>query len=311
MDGKPKIPILLTNDDGIKAEGLLAMARCLLKTGRYDPRVVCPSTQQSGVSQSITIWAPLYATEYELPGELKSVPAFMVDGTPADCVKLALTAVYKGWRPTLVFSGINQGLNTGLSLLYSGTVAGATEGTINNIPSVAASLDFSPKFPVIHYDTAAELLVPIMDNIVGLLEKEVEEGKGKEGGERERERKGTVFDSKVIFNINIPNLEKSQIKGNKLTRQGQTGWNEWHEEVFEEVKSEGEGEGEIFMNEVGKKKRKFKLRGKMKLIDEDEDVDLVAVKNGWVSITPLGLYRVTLEHQKVVEEIRGWKFCGE
>ena len=140
--------ILLTNDDGIYAPGLAAMEQALARLG--DVTVVAPAIEQSGVGHSITFLSPLMAAE-AFDGERRR--GWAVEGSPADCVKLAIGR-FCPQRPDLVVSGINGGFNIGINVLYSGTVAGATEGALFGIPSVAVSLEYDerPKF-----DAAAAL----------------------------------------------------------------------------------------------------------------------------------------------------------
>ena len=144
------VQILLTNDDGIYAPGLAAMEKVLARLG--DVTVVAPAIEQSGVGHSITFLSPLMAAE-AFDGERRR--GWAVEGSPADCVKLAIGR-FCPRRPDLIVSGINGGFNIGINVLYSGTVAGATEGALFGIPSVAVSLEYDerPKF-----DKAAELAV--------------------------------------------------------------------------------------------------------------------------------------------------------
>lgn len=128
--------ILLTNDDGIHAEGIRALERELQSLG--DVSLVAPATEQSGVAHSITFLRPLVATEIFEAGRHRG---WAVDGSPADCVKLGVTK-FCPRRPDLVVSGINGGLNAGINVLYSGTVAAAIEGAFFGIPSVAVSLEY-------------------------------------------------------------------------------------------------------------------------------------------------------------------------
>jgi 5'-nucleotidase len=148
--------ILLTNDDGIYAPGLAAMERALAPLGEVT--VVAPATEQSGVGHSITFLTPLMAQEI-FDGERRR---WAVDGSPADCVKLAI-GEFCPRRPDLVVSGINGGFNIGINVLYSGTVAGATEGALFGIPSVAVSLEYDER-P--QFDRAAELAVRLIEQIV-------------------------------------------------------------------------------------------------------------------------------------------------
>lgn len=149
--------ILLTNDDGIYAPGLAAMERQLRRLGEVC--VVAPATEQSGVGHSITYLTPLIVKEVFL-GEQPW--GWAVEGSPADCVKLAVSE-FCPRRPDLVVSGINLGLNAGINVLYSGTVAAAIEGAFFEITSVAVSLEFSEQAP---FDPAAALARSIIEQIL-------------------------------------------------------------------------------------------------------------------------------------------------
>ena len=144
---------LLTNDDGIYAPGLAAMERALKELG--DVLVAAPSTEQSGVSQSITFLRPLVG---HLVRDGDRLRGYAIDGTPADCVKLAVTQ-YCDLRPDVIVSGINGGLNAGINILYSGTVGAAMEGALFGIPSFAVSLEWDdhPKF-----DLAAKYAIQLI-----------------------------------------------------------------------------------------------------------------------------------------------------
>ncbi len=128
--------ILLTNDDGIYAPGLRALEREFAALGEV--YVVAPATEQSGVGHSITYLSPLIVNEL-FEGDQRR--GWAVEGSPADCVKLGLFECCPR-RPDLVVSGINGGLNAGINVLYSGTVAAAIEGAFFGITSVAVSLEF-------------------------------------------------------------------------------------------------------------------------------------------------------------------------
>ncbi|MFM7844632.1 MAG: 5'/3'-nucleotidase SurE [Planctomycetota bacterium] len=128
--------ILLTNDDGIHAPGLAALERELRQLGEVT--VVAPATEQSGVGHSITFLRPLVCKEV-FDGERRR--GWAVEGSPADCVKIGIFEFFQE-RPDLVVSGINGGLNAGINVLYSGTVAAAIEGAFFGIPSIAVSLEF-------------------------------------------------------------------------------------------------------------------------------------------------------------------------
>jgi len=131
--------ILLVNDDGIAAEGILALIKELSK--EHQIVVAAPARQQSGMSHALTVRQDI-VVEHELKLEEKfGIEAWKIDGTPADCVKLYLEALKekKDW-PDLVISGINDGANLGTDVVYSGTVGAAVEGYLHQIPSLAVSL---------------------------------------------------------------------------------------------------------------------------------------------------------------------------
>jgi 5'-nucleotidase len=129
--------ILISNDDGIYAPGIRALAKAM--QGIAEIVVVAPDVEQSAVGHGITVRRPLRFRKTNVPG-LEGVTAYRVDGTPADCVVLG---VHKLGRPDLVVSGINHGPNLGNDLTHSGTFAAALEGTHLGIPSIAFSLQFS------------------------------------------------------------------------------------------------------------------------------------------------------------------------
>lgn len=129
------VHILLTNDDGFDAPGLVVLRRALAELGEIS--LVAPEVEQSGMAHSITYLRPLFVHEVTHDGR----HGWVVNGTPADCVKLAVTQLCQP-RPDLVVSGINHGLNAGINVLYSGTVAAAVEGAFFGIPSMAISLEY-------------------------------------------------------------------------------------------------------------------------------------------------------------------------
>ena len=128
--------ILLTNDDGIYAEGIYAAYKELSKIA--DVTVVAPDSEQSSVGHGITLFYPLFAKKISPKNHFDG---YAISGKPADCVKFAVSVLLKGKKPDLVISGINFGGNDGCSVFYSGTVAGAREGTLMGINSFAVSLD--------------------------------------------------------------------------------------------------------------------------------------------------------------------------
>jgi 5'-nucleotidase len=151
------VQILLTNDDGIHAPGLAAMERELRQLG--DVCVVAPAHEQSGVSHSITFLSPLICQEVYDDERRRG---WAVEGSPADCVKIGVFE-FSPQRPNLIVSGINGGLNAGINVLYSGTVAAAIEGSFFGITSVAVSLEFDEHA---QFAKAARLARQIIEQIV-------------------------------------------------------------------------------------------------------------------------------------------------
>jgi 5'-nucleotidase len=128
--------ILVTNDDGVRSDGIHALAQALQHLGQVT--VVAPQNEASAIGHALTLRRPLRM-------ELLSERVYQVDGTPTDCVNIAVTQLYdpRGIKPDLVVSGINMGCNLGDDVTYSGTVAGALEGALLGIPSIAVSLERS------------------------------------------------------------------------------------------------------------------------------------------------------------------------
>jgi 5'-nucleotidase len=170
--------ILLTNDDGIYAPGLTALEQALSKLG--DVVVVAPATEQSGVGHAITFLMPLVCKEV-FDGDRRR--GWAVEGSPADCVKLGVFEFCRR-RPDLVVSGINGGLNAGINVLYSGTVAAAIEGAFFGITSVAVSLEFDEHA---QYEKAARLAGGVIGQIL--------------------KQKGQAAQ---LFNLNIPTAAMQQ-----------------------------------------------------------------------------------------------------
>src|SRR4051812_29595880 len=151
--------ILLTNDDGIHAPGLLALYRQLVQLGEV--QVVAPETVQSASGHGITISTPLLTNRVRVQDVFDGIA---VDGRPADCVKLAVDQLLPR-RPDLVVSGMNSGVNVGINVIYSGTVAAAIEGAFLGIPSIAVSLMLKNEIAP-DYDRASIYSLEIIREIV-------------------------------------------------------------------------------------------------------------------------------------------------
>jgi 5'-nucleotidase len=149
--------VLLTNDDGILAPGLVAMYRELAKLGQVS--VAAPDSAQSASAHAITVNAPLSVSRIHIQNTFFG---YSVSGRPADCVKLAVSELVVP-RPDLVVSGINDGANVSINVLYSGTVAAAAEGALLGIPSIAVSMEHSGE---LDFDRAARIARRIIERIV-------------------------------------------------------------------------------------------------------------------------------------------------
>jgi 5'-nucleotidase len=183
------VRILLTNDDGVFAPGLRALRKELLRLG--DVTVVAPAQEQSGVGHSITLYNPLVVKPVD--DEEGRVLGYMVEGSPADSVKLAIYELLPE-PPDLVVSGINSGNNAGINVLYSGTVAAAIEGAFFEVTSIAVSLEAAEHFD---YPRAAKHAGRIIDQILA-----------------NRPARGT------LFNVNIPSHVRGEPRGVKVVPMG-------------------------------------------------------------------------------------------
>ena len=190
--------ILVTNDDGIDSPGIHELSEVMKSFGKVD--VIAPSSQQSAVGHALTIENPLRAHSYSLNGNKLGTA---VNGTPSDCVKLGISSLLDE-KPDLVVSGINFGKNTSINIIYSGTVAAATEGMLIGIPSIAVSLDsWSHSADPKH---AAKILKKIIKPILDF----------------------GIF-PKSLININIPYLPEDKIKGIKITSLSNSVWKDNYE----------------------------------------------------------------------------------
>ena len=155
--------ILLTNDDGIRAPGLVAMYRELAGAAGHEVDVIAPETVQSATGHGITMATPLLTTRVQVEDAFEGVA---VDGRPADCVKLAIDQLCKR-RPDLVVSGMNSGTNVGINVIYSGTVAAAIEAGFLGVPAIALSLYLRNEIET-NYARAAKYARRTIDQILKL-----------------------------------------------------------------------------------------------------------------------------------------------
>ena len=231
--------ILITNDDGIFAEGIIELAKAISKIANVC--VVAPDSQKSAIGHAITMHHPLRVTKTHIGDNIE---AYAVSGTPADCIKLGVEVIAKDRHIDLILSGINNGPNLGTDVIYSGTVSGAIEGLVQDKPSIAISYN---KFNVSNevYKKACSHVVAIINDLKSKLD----------------------LLNDCILNINIPDTD---IKGYKVTKLG----NRKYENAFEER-----------IDPMGRKY--YWMGGKLRELPQDPDSDVVAIDDGYISITPL------------------------
>ncbi len=246
--------ILLSNDDGHQAPGLKIMATCLEKLGSLT--VVVPDRNRSAASNSLTLSRPLNA-------RITDNGYYKVDGTPTDCVHLAISGIMSV-EPDIVVSGPNDGPNMGDDVLYSGTVAAATEGRFLGLPAIAVSM-VKPggRSEPEHFETACWAIEKI---IAGLQQ--------------------TPLTEDTILNVNVPDIPSGQIKGFQSTRLGNRHKSEG---VIKQINPRGESV--YWVGPPGDEQ------------DAGEGTDFYAVKNGFVSVTPL---QIDLTRYDSLQNLKQW-----
>ena len=242
--------LLLSNDDGIHAIGLKLLADSLASLGEIT--VVAPNRNRSASSNSLTLDRPIRAQEMKKNW-------YSVDGTPTDCVHLAITGLIKD-EPNIVVSGINAGANLGDDVIYSGTVAAAMEGRFLGLPAVAISVtSFQPRF----LDDAAQVSLEMISKLAT-----------------------TQLPSDVIININIPDLPKNELQGVQATRLGN------RHKAEPVIRSEDpRGKPIYWVGAAGPEQ------------DAGQGTDFHAIKNGYVSVSPMHL---DLTHYNVMQAVSDW-----
>jgi 5'-nucleotidase len=230
--------ILLTNDDGIYSKGISTLYNKLTKIAEVT--VVAPITEQSAVGHAITISDPIKITEVY---KKDMFFGYGIHGTPSDCVKLAFDHILKE-KPDWVVSGINHGANLASNVIYSGTVSAATEGAMLGVKSIAVSLA-SKSYK--NFEVAADFIPYFIKNI-------------------------TAFHIKdnALFNINIPPVEKNEIKGWKFTKQGTS-------KFLDTLEKRIDPRGNIY----------FWLTGENQDINFFDESDDYAINSNFISVTPL------------------------
>lgn len=252
--------ILITNDDGVNAPGLLALVREMQPLGKVS--IVAPDHNWSASGHVKTLHRPLRVKETLLDD---GTPAFACDGAPSDCVALALLGLLPE-KVDMVVSGINPNANIGHDVTYSGTVTAAMEAVIWGKVGLSVSLD-SPENHIgtLDYSTAARVGRIVAENVI---------------------REG--LDANTLLNINVPYLLYDQLKGFSITRQG---LRIYRDELVRRLDPRG--------------KPYYWIGGDLPTGVPEKDTDFGALKDGYVSITPLGL---DLTARQSMDRLSQWKF---
>lgn len=242
--------VLLSNDDGFRAPGIRCLARSL--SGTREVSVVAPDRDRSGASNSLTLDSPIRAWTAD--------DGFVyVNGTPTDCVHLAITGLLDA-EPDIVVSGINAGANLGDDVIYSGTVAAAMEGRFLGLPALAVSLVANGED---NYETAAR----VVQTFLGQIERE-------------------PFGPDTILNINVPDVSWERLRGYEVTRLGNR-----HRAEPVVVERDPRGQTIYWVGPPGSEQ------------DAGPGTDFHAVRNGYVSITPI---HVDLTRHVALTETAKW-----
>jgi 5'-nucleotidase len=247
--------ILVTNDDGIQSKGIKSLIEAVIPFG--DVVIVAPDKPQSGMGHAITVNDVLRLDSSPLYEHLN---AYTCTGTPVDCVKLAIAEVIKG-KPDLLVSGINHGENSASNVLYSGTMSAAVEGAMEDIPSIGFSLlDFDPDAD---FEGSKWAIGQIVNKVLN-----------------------HQFPKSICLNVNIPQLQKAEIKGIKICRQARAYWKD-------EFDKRHDNFGKPY----------YWLKGSFNRADRSEDTDIWALDNGYVSVVPTQ-FDMTAYH--AIAEINEW-----
>lgn len=188
--------IFVTNDDGFASKGFAAAIEVARRFGRVV--AVAPETMQSGMSQAITIYNPLYLRKVR---DEEDVQVYALSGTPVDCVKVAFDYMFGDERPDLAISGINHGSNSAVNVLYSGTMGAAIEASFYDIPAVGLSV--TDHDPDADFEAAVEYGTQVVEAVLA-------------GG----------VPMPLCLNVNVPSIAREQIKGIRVCRQTRGYWRE-------------------------------------------------------------------------------------
>ena len=207
--------ILLANDDGIMAPGIYTLAKHLID--KHEIIIIAPETQRSAQSHAITLHKPIVIKEVKLDGI--DAPAYSISGTPADCVRVGMELLTDG-DVDIVLSGINMGLNSGMDILYSGTVSAAIEANLYGVPSIAVSAEWCKG--EVNYEIAAKYAVKLLDKL------EIEK-----------------IDTPMVLNLNTPFDLHDPEEPIKVCRIGGP--------IYDYYMTESNGNGEKTLKVIGRK----------------------------------------------------------
>jgi len=245
--------ILITNDDGVRAPGLIALATVARKHGEV--KLVAPDRERSGCGHSMTLHDPLRVKQFEVEG----LEAYEVNGVPVDCVNVGLTVAWPDGCD-LVLSGFNNGPNLGFDITYSGTAAGAMEGTINGIRSIALSIASFVTDAPLHYETGALWLAENWDMLLDCPDKPL-----------------------TFLNVNIPSIAFPELMGHKVVAMGKR--------VYED---------RVELRHDPWNRPYYWQGGTVIMDSSQAGTDVEAVSKGYVSITPVTLDWTDYDHAEAL-----------
>jgi len=249
--------VLLTNDDGIAAEGLQALRRALVAVPGIDLAVIAPDSNRSATARSITTRRPIWVEE--VPFE-DGTTGYATDGTPVDCVRFAALGLIEGFQADLIVSGINHGANLGDDITYSGTVAAALEGVVLGLPGIAVSqqsaareMDFRLG-EAFDFAQAAAFTARLVEEIAGSADREAGDGR-------------LPLPQGTLLNVNVP---AGEVHGVEVARLGKR--------IYRD---------ELALVEEESGRRRYRIYGDAPDYEHEPGTDLAAVAEGRVAVTPL------------------------
>jgi 5'/3'-nucleotidase len=248
--------VLLTNDDGIHAEGLQTLRRALAALEDVELAVIAPDENMSATARSITTRRPLWVTEVPFDD---GTHGYSCDGTPVDCVRLASLGLVDGFEPDVVVAGINHGSNLGDDITYSGTVAAAFEGIVLGVPALAVSqqsqareMDFRLG-DAFSFDIAAAFTARVVDQLDDV-----------------------PLPAGTLLNINVPAGDADAVEVCRLGKR-------IYRDALRLIDTEGDD------------RRRFRVYGDAPIHEDEEGTDLAAIAGGRIAVTPLH-FDLTAEH---------------